>query len=146
VPTGFWLGGRGVFQNLGPLGGGRSTMCFRKTKFPKNLSQKHFSRNFKNFQRTNPSFFKNFAILACQGPLPTSWAPLFYFFGGVLYFVFNNVKFIGLSSKQGIFFCTMAGKIFFPNFFLGIIFFGPIQNFSNGLSLNKYIQKIQSHL
>ena len=115
-PVSGW--GGGVYSKIwDPLGGGRSTMCFRKTKFPKNLSQKHFSRNFQNFQRTNPSFFKNFAILACQGPLPTSWAPLFYFFGGVLYFVFNNVKFIGLSSKQGIFFCTMLGKIFFSYFF-----------------------------
>jgi hypothetical protein len=31
----------------------------------------------------NLGLFKIFAIPACQGPLPTNWAPLFYFFGGV---------------------------------------------------------------
>ena len=90
----------GVFQNLGPLpiqgplkkifrkakffpenvgDGGGVNNAFRKTEFPKIFRKQHFSRNF---QRTNPSFFKNFAILPCQGPLPASWAPLFYFFWG----------------------------------------------------------------
>jgi hypothetical protein len=64
-------------ENVGD--GGGVDNVFRNTEFPKIFRKQHFSRNF---QRTNPSFFKNFAILPCQGPLPASWAPLFYFFGG----------------------------------------------------------------
>ena len=50
---------------------------------------KKFSRKQKFFRKTTfakekkPSFLKNFAIPACQGPLPASWAPFFTFLGGV---------------------------------------------------------------
>ena len=47
--------------------GGEGRRYFFENKSSRNLSQ--------NFQRRNPSFFKNFAIPACQGPLPASWAP-----------------------------------------------------------------------
>ena len=92
MPTSFWFGGMyskiwAPFHSRAPLkkrrrGGGMFDNVFRKTKVPKIFRKQHFPRNFQNFQRTNPSFFKNFAILPCQGPLPASWAPLFYFFGG----------------------------------------------------------------
>ena len=91
VPTGFRLGG--CIPKFGPPSipgppkkifpeSKRSTLFVRKQKF-RNLSQKNFfPRNFQNFQRRNPSFLKKFAIPACQGPLPPSWAPFFTFWGG----------------------------------------------------------------
>ena len=60
--------------------GGGSTLCFRKQKFPKSFATQHFPEN-SIIQRTKSSLFTNFAIPACQGPLPASWAPFFYFFG-----------------------------------------------------------------
>jgi hypothetical protein len=61
-----------------PGGGGRSTLCFRKQKFPKSFATQHVTEN-SIIQRTNPSFFTNFAIPACQGPSPASRPPFFYF-------------------------------------------------------------------
>jgi hypothetical protein len=84
VPTGFWLGGGGCIPKFGPppipkRGVWIKKCVFGKQKVPKIFRKQHFSRNF---QRTNRSSPKNFAILPCQGPLPASWAPLFSFFWG----------------------------------------------------------------
>jgi hypothetical protein len=68
----FLVGGGGVFQNSG--GGKRPTLCSREQKFPKSFATQHFPEN-SIIQRANPSFFTNFAIPACQGPLLASWAP-----------------------------------------------------------------------
>jgi hypothetical protein len=72
----FLVEGGGVFQNLGPL-------TFQGP-LKKSFATQHFPENF-IIQRTNPSVFTNFAIPACQGPLPASWAPFSYtfFWGGV---------------------------------------------------------------
>jgi hypothetical protein len=66
------------------VGEGGSTIFFSKTKVLK-IFRKTNSRIFQHFQPTIPSFFLNFAIPPGQGPLPASWAPLFYFFLGGCY-------------------------------------------------------------
>ena len=109
VPTGFRLGG-GVFQNFDPLPfqgppkkaprkakifpenvgdgggrGGRSTLFFRKQKFPKSFAKQLFSRNFQNFQRRNPSFLKILQFRDARAPSPQVGPPFFTFLGGVLH-------------------------------------------------------------
>ena len=92
----------GVFQNLGPLpfqgppkkifrkakiGGGEGggvevDVIFWKTKVPEIFRKTTFFKKFPKFSAKKSSFLKNFAIPACQSPLPASWAPFFTFFGG----------------------------------------------------------------
>ena len=69
------------------LRAGPCQKIFRKAKnFPENNFRKTtFFQKFPKFSAKKSSFLKNYAIPACQGPLPASWAPLFYFFLGVLH-------------------------------------------------------------
>ena len=64
--------------------GGEVDVMLPKTKFPKSFATQHFPENvlIQRTIRTYASFLTNFAIPACQGPLPTSWAPFLNFFGG----------------------------------------------------------------
>jgi hypothetical protein len=87
VQTGFRLGGGGVFPNLGPLPFQvpPQKKIFRKAK---NFSGKCWRQGgrryfFENKSSRNLSQNKrSFAIPACQGPLPASWAPYFTLGGG----------------------------------------------------------------
>ena len=89
VPTGFWLGGGGVFQNLGPL-------PFRKAKiFPDNVvgyvfvSSQNLSQNnifpeiSKIFSQQFLNFFKILQFQHARAPSPQVGPPFFTFFGGV---------------------------------------------------------------
>jgi hypothetical protein len=97
VPTGFRLGG--CIPKFGPpsipgppqkkfsgkqkffrkmLATGGVDVIFSKTKFPEIFRKTTFFQKFPKFSVTKSFIFKKF----CQGPLPTSWATLFYFFGG----------------------------------------------------------------
>jgi hypothetical protein len=106
VPTGFRLGGcipkcwppsipgppqksspesknvSGKFWRRGGRGG-EVDVIFSKTKVPEIFRKTTFFQKFPKFSAKKSFIFKNFAIPACQGPLPASWAPIFYFFGGV---------------------------------------------------------------
>ena len=77
---------KNFFQKMLATGG--STLFFSKTKFPEIFRKTTFFQKFPQFSAKKSSFLKHFAIPACQGPLPASWAPLFYFLflgGGVLH-------------------------------------------------------------
>jgi hypothetical protein len=54
---------------------------FSENKSSQNLSQNIFPEIFKIFSQCNSAS----AIPPRHGPLPASWAPLIYFFGGVLH-------------------------------------------------------------
>jgi hypothetical protein len=65
--------------------GGGVDDIFSENKSSQNLSQNIFPEIFKIFSQQILQIFENFAIPQRQGPLPASWAPLFYFFWGGCY-------------------------------------------------------------
>ena len=66
-------------ENVGDRG---VDVIFSKTKVPEIFRKTTFFQKFPQFSAKKSSFLKHFAIPACQGPLPASWAPLFYYFFG----------------------------------------------------------------